>query len=728
MPDLEMQPIELWTGKQVFSVLVRPNAQMPVFLNLAVREKNYTGHERNGFYSVLLRDYDAHTAASCMNRLAKFSARWIGNHGFSIGIDDIQPREILYEQMSSKIKDGYKKCNELILSSSAETLEQKIIKELEDIRSSVGNVCMKELHWRNSPLIMSQCGSKGSPLNISQMVACVGQQLVHGKRAPNGFIDRSLPHFPINSETPAAKGFVGSSFSTGLTPTVFFFHTMSGREGLIDSAVKIPETGYISRNLMKGLEDLAVYYDQTVRNASGGIVQFLYGDDGMDPAKMEGKDGVPLNFDQLFMNVMATCPLQNQAVLSPSEILKFTDERLSRFDMSPEGGFTCRFKDLLEDFVKERAKISGISAKQLKVFLETCISRYKLKKIEAGTAVGALGAQSIAEPGRQMTFKTFHFAGVASMYITVGVPRIKEIIYAKKNISTPMITAFLCNDKAELSAHMVKNSIEKTVLGEVVDSIKEVLEADQPYVDVKLDMKRIGSLYMNISAKTVKQSILKHPKMKLEAQHVRVICNDKLRIEVPELDRSRLRYELHNIKSVLPKVVVKGIPTIERAVIEKKKKNEDNKEIDVYHLMVEGTNLLAVMGTPGIDGSKTTSNHVMEVQRTLGIEAARKIIISEIMSTMHCYGMSIDIRHVMLLADCMTYKESTVLKLASIGKSAEHIFNAAYSGKEDPIEGVCECIIMGIPMQLGSGMLKIRQRLDSIPEFKYPDPLISGVI
>ncbi|KAJ4819747.1 DNA-directed RNA polymerase subunit [Rhynchospora pubera] len=807
-----IKPIELWTGKQVFSVLVRPNAQTRVFLNLTVKEKIYIGNEtmcpadgwvyfrnselisgqvgkatlgngnKDGLYSVLLRDYNAHAAASCMNRLAKFSARWIGNHGFSIGIDDVQPGECLNEQKSREINEGYRKCDELITlysegslklepgCNAAETLEYKITEVLNKIRSDVGNVCMKELHWRNSPLIMSQCGSKGSPINISQMVACVGQQSVGGKRAPNGFIDRTLPHFPVNSKTPAAKGFVANSFYTGLTPTEFFFHTMGGREGLVDTAVKTADTGYMSRRLMKGLEDLALYYDQTVRNSSGGIVQFLYGDDGMDPAKMEGKDGVPLNLDQLFMKVMATCPNRNQGVLSPSEILKITDERLSRPDMSFEGGCSRRFKELLEDFVKKRVKlwrntrkslkldedwvenkkscpeervaanISGISAKQLQVFLETCISRYQLKKVEAGTAVGAIGAQSIGEPGTQMTLKTFHFAGVASMNVTLGVPRIKEIINAAKNISTPMITAMLSNDKDELSARMVKSSIEKTVLGEVVDSIKVVLKAGQPYVDVKLDMKIIDSLHMRISGETVQQSILKHPKIKLKAEHVRVIRNDKLRIYAPEVDRSSLQYELHNIKSILPKVIVKGIPTVERAVIEKKKKNENNKEIDVYNLIVEGTNLLAVMGTPGIDGSKTTSNHVMEVQRTLGIEAAREKIITEIMFIMRCYGMSIDIRHMMLLADLMTYKgevlgitrfgitkmKDSVLMLASFEKTAEHLFNASYSGREDQIEGVSECIITGIPMQLGTGMLKVRQRLDSIPEFKYqPDPIIS---
>ncbi|XP_064966340.1 DNA-directed RNA polymerase III subunit 1-like isoform X2 [Musa acuminata AAA Group] len=585
-----IKPIELWTGKQLFSVLIRPNARTKVFLNLMVKEKIYTKSEtmcpsdgyvyfrnselicgqlgkvtlgngnKDGLFSVLLRDYNSHAAASCMNRLAKLSARWIGNHGFSIGIDDVQPGEHLNQQKKKKIDEGYRECHELISlygkgkltlqpgCNAAQTLELKITGVLNQIRAIAGNVCMNELHWRNSPLIMSQCGSKGSPINISQMVSCVGQQSVGGRRAPNGFIDRTLPHFPINSKTPAAKGFVANSFYTGLTATEFFFHTMGGREGLVDTAVKTAETGYMSRRLMKGLEDLSIYYDETVRNASGGIVQFLYGDDGMDPAKMEGKDGIPLNMDQLFMKVMATCPPREHDMLSPTEALRIMDDRLAKYDMSPEGGCSAAFKKLLSDFVHKRvsalanmrkslkldetdmgrkdstvlenvaAKISGISSKQLEVFLETCISRYHSKKVEAGAAIGAIGAQSIGEPGTQMTLKTFHFAGVASMNVTLGVPRIKEIINASKNISTPIVTATLLNGRDVLSARVVKSCIEKTVLGEVAKALKIVLKSSRPYIVVKLDMDLIEALHMRVSAESVCHSILNHPKIKLKSE------------------------------------------------------------------------------------------------------------------------------------------------------------------------------------------------------------------
>ena len=137
----------------------------------------------------------------------------------------------------------------------------------------------------------------GSVINVSQMVACVGQQIISGKRVPDGFQDRSLPHFPKKSKEPPSKGFVRNSFYTGLSPTEFLFHAISGREGLVDTAVKTAETGYMQRRLMKALEDLTTQYDLSVRNSTGGVVQFRYGDDGLDPACLEG-DAQPIEFQR----------------------------------------------------------------------------------------------------------------------------------------------------------------------------------------------------------------------------------------------------------------------------------------------------------------------------------------------------------------------------------------------------------------------------------------------
>ena len=144
--------------------------------------------------------------------------------------------------------------------------------ELSQIREKAGEILKKKLPRHNAPLIMAVCGSKGSNINLCQMIACVGQQVVNGQRMPNGFFDRSLPHFEPHSKYPAAKGFVQNSFYNGLTASEFFFHTMGGREGLVDTAVKTADTGYLQRKLMKGLEDLVIKYDHTVRSSDETII------------------------------------------------------------------------------------------------------------------------------------------------------------------------------------------------------------------------------------------------------------------------------------------------------------------------------------------------------------------------------------------------------------------------------------------------------------------------
>ena len=163
---------------------------------------------KNAMFYVALRDYGASCAADFLNRLAKLSSRWMGNQGFSIGIDDVQAGSFLIEQKNLLVKKGYDDCDLLIQQAqrgelvnqpgmtSEATLEGKISGVLSEIRGNLGNLCMSSLNKYNAPLIMSQCGSKGSKINVAQMVTCVGQQIIAGSRVPDGFGDRSLPHFP----------------------------------------------------------------------------------------------------------------------------------------------------------------------------------------------------------------------------------------------------------------------------------------------------------------------------------------------------------------------------------------------------------------------------------------------------------------------------------------------------------------------------------------------------
>ncbi|KAM3202365.1 hypothetical protein P3L10_029989 [Capsicum annuum] len=312
---------------------------------------------------------------------------------------------------------------------------------------------------------------------------------------------------------------------------------------------------------------------------------------------------------------------------------------------------------------------------------------------------------------------------IRSLNVTLGVPQIKEIINAAKKITTPIITAKLLSAANLTGARMIKARIEKTLLGQMAKSVKIV---------ISLDMETIQVSQLCIDH-SVKQSVLQTSKLKLNEHQVKVLNPRKLEV-FPHADKAKLQFELHRLKNKLPSVVVKGITMVQRAVVNKEQQKDRKNDVkgETYEFLVEGTGLLAVMGTEGSDGRNTKNNDIMEVKQTLGIEAARVSIIDEINYTMSSHGMTIDLRHMMLLADLMTYKgdvlgitrhgvqkmKDSVLMLASFEKTTDHLFNASVNGKDDKIEGVSECIIMGIPMQIVTGMFKLRQWIGKILEMK----------
>ncbi|KAJ3036140.1 hypothetical protein HDV00_003052 [Rhizophlyctis rosea] len=837
-PPTIFKPVRLWTGKQVFNVLLRPKQDSTMFINLETKCKNFEkdvlttrykkkyirirntpqaeevereygpyhpsfcradnwlviynselmsgavdkaiigdGNKNSMFYTVL-RDYGPITAGECMNRVAKLSARWLANQGFSIGIDDVQPPAQLAKSKENAVQEGYDACDDTIRlskegklpnqagSTAEQTLEAKVSGILSKVREEAASACFRQLNKYNAPLIMALCGSKGSRLNVAQMVTCVGQQIISGKRIPNGFIDRSLPHFPRNSKVPAAKGFVRNSFYSGLTPSEFFFHAVSGREGLVDTAVKTAETGYMQRRLMKALEDLTAHYDSSVRNATGGVVQFTYGDDALDPASMEGENK-PVVFQRNLQHCMALYNHPEDERLLPWEITELVKSELGkpRFEKALSHAYLQSLTDFVQKEVVKKLvnarKAHGLPActeedetttieeeqtanlkmkvtkQQILKFLDICHHKYMRAMIEPGTAVGAVGAQSIGEPGTQMTLKTFHFAGLASMNITLGVPRIKEIINASKTIATPIVTSELVSGKyneigkgpmehqrfaAEVAARAVKARVEKTLLEDITEYVQEIIGPHECCLRFKFDIDAIRKLQLEINPDSVRHAILQAKKLKLDAAMVRFDGRDGVRVVVGDDrgDRAAMFHKLQSLKRSLPKVVVKGIPTANRAVI-----NDIEKEKKLQ-LLVEGYGMKEVMGMDGIEGTQTKSNHTLEVFKVLGVEAARQTIIDEIGNVMSGHGLTIDTRHMMLLADLMTFKgeilgitrfgiakmKDSVLMLASFEKTTDHLFEASFYGKRDHIDGVSECIIMGQPMEIGTGLFKLLQQTE----------------
>ncbi|XP_055335459.1 DNA-directed RNA polymerase III subunit RPC1-like [Paramacrobiotus metropolitanus] len=807
-----VKPEKLWTGKQVLSVVLCPNRErgygknaheLSGFLNVRTKGKNYTKNEdlcsndsflvihngelmagtfdknnvgtgsRKNLFCHLFHDCGSAYAADVIYRLTRVTAYFLTHRGFSIGIEDVSPSAALIQTKKEHIKAAYRKCEDLIDQlkrgvlenrpgcTKEETLESGMVQELSTVRDRMGKICFDSLPKTNAPLIMAQCGSKGSVINISQMAVCVGQQVISGKRIPNGFEDRSLPTVPRYSKEPLAKGFVENSFFSGLTPSEFFFHTMAGREGLVDTAVKTAETGYMQRRLIKCLEDVIVHYDRTVRNSVNEVIQLRFGEDGLDPASIEDED-YPIDLEHRWRHAISIYPFNSRL-----------DKHLSRWEVKMHwdravptmvvklGGQTFAesssevkyFLNNLEEFLKKKmAKMDAdeerygpvshsdvqcddrlyrhhVIEKQLNGFFGLCIQKRIKSHVEPGTAVGALCSQSIGEPGTQMTLKTFHFAGVASMNITLGVPRITEIINATTNIRTPIITTFLTNKVDERFARLVKAQLERTMLSDVTLIMSDVLSEDQIAVVFELAKDIIRSLLLPVNAQKIAVILKTHPKTSKLIRDVECYGNWIVKALINDDDfkgkkvdrKSAFLGRAHELRRLAGEIVVAGLPTASRAVIHKQ------TEDDGYRLLVDGTDLRAVLGLQGVNSNKTYTNNCMEIFRVLGVEAGRASIIQEVMYTMKSHGMSIDWRHYSLLADTMTARgnlygftrygmakmKDSALMLASFEQTVDHLYDAAYYGVTDDICGVSESVILGQDVRVGTGICKILPKTSS---------------
>lgn len=349
--------------------------------------------------------------------------------------------------------------------------------------------------------------------------------------------------------------------------------------------------------------------------------------------------------------------------------------------------------------------ICSITNNQLSEFFRILIKKYNKAKIVPGEAVGAVAAQSIGEPGTQMTLKTFHFAGVASMNITLGVPRIKEIINSSKTISTPVIYAKLQREEDLIAARIVKGRIETTKLSEILEYIKEVMSPKGCYLKLKLDTKTIDSLKLEIDMKKICDAILSTKKLKLKEKHIFMEGPNKIRIEPYDTSKENMYFTLQIIKKKISNVIISGIHSVSRAVINKKELEGGRLS---YNLAIEGSGLSDIMRIPGIDHKKCISNNIIEVEKVLGIEAARTTIINEIKFTMAGHSIHVDNRHLQLVADLMTFKgmvlgftrfgiskmKDSTLMHSSFEKTTDHLYDASFHSRNDIVNGVSECIIM----------------------------------
>jgi len=757
-----------------------------------------------------------------MNQIQQITNYWVLQSSFSIGVTDAVADLDTMGQIEETINKAKLQVLDLVRQGQrgeletqpgrtiVESFEQFVNKVLNTARDHAGKSAQASLDETNSVKAMVTAGSKGSFINISQIIACVGQQNVEGKRIPYGFKRRTLPHFSKDDLGPESRGFVENSYLRGLSPQEFFFHAMGGREGLIDTACKTAETGYIQRRLVKAMETVMARYDGTLRTSGGNIVQFLYGEDGMDAVWIErqqfdsltlAKDdfeekyflhvadsdfgydsqGLPflesdiadecrhdpevqvildreietLKEDQKILRVVmanresghesdvnsyapgnvkrviqnAVCQFRidksQPSDLHPKYVIQKVNGLLDRLvvvmgedslSMEAQTNATALYRILIRSLLSSKQVLMSyrLTEAALNWVIGEIEARFHQAKVNPGEMAGVLAAQSIGEPATQMTLNTFHYAGVSAKNVTLGVPRLKEIINVAKTMKTPGLTIYL-NEEVSGDADVAKivhSLIEYTVLGDLVklteiyydpDVKTSVVEKDREFVkdfyelsdETDDDLNRLSPWVLRVE---LNQTVFFDKKVRMseitdEIRNeygdvlnvlvsddnsddlvVRIRINNEVPVDggvdmlgnpVPEEEDVEMGQEddvfLKRLeKNILSTLKLRGVEDVKKVFMRGGAKrtiwNEETgfSVLDEWVLETDGTNLMAVLGIDYVDSTRTISNDIVEVIQVLGIEGVRGAVLSELRSVISFDGSYVNYRHLACLVDVMT--------------------------------------------------------------------------
>ncbi|MCD6196422.1 MAG: DNA-directed RNA polymerase subunit A'' [Staphylothermus sp.] len=355
--------------------------------------------------------------------------------------------------------------------------------------------------------------------------------------------------------------------------------------------------------------------------------------------------------------------------------------------------------------VIEKYKEKGLTVEELEKIIEETINRYEKSLVEPGEAVGTVAAQSIGEPSTQMTLRTFHYAGVREFNVTLGLPRLIEIVDARKKPGTPIMEIPLIDEYkySEEKAKEVARKIESTT----IENVSKEINVD-PYEGavIILDPEMLSDKGVKVEDVI---SILE----KLRLGKVYVDPEDPYTVHI-ELRPEKVDYtKIEKIRTKIANAKIKGIKGITKVIIQKRG--------DEYVLVAEGSNLAEVMKVPGVDYRRIYTNNIAEIEAILGIEAARAAIIREIKEVLEDQGLDVDIRHIMILADIMTWtgrirqvgrmgiagEKPSVLARATFEMTVQKLVEAATEGAIDPLLGVTENVIIGQQVPLGTGIVEI---------------------
>ena len=724
-PKGEKDGKKLYTGRQLFSLFLPKDFNFIItskwnksikgegkdvvikngeLISGVIDKASIGAEEPDSVLHRIAKDYGNDVAQQFLNSILVMLKTFITHRGFTYGYSDLWLSEDTHKEITEVIKKAYDKIGELIQQykegtlpltrglSPEEALELYLVNELSRARDRAGRLADRSFPNDNAGVIMASTGARGSTLNIGQMTAVLGQQSIRGKRIHKGYHNRSLPHFKINDTNPDAKGFVKSNYRDGLTPLEFFFHAMGGREGLVDTAVRTQQSGYMQRRLINALEHLKLEYDSTVRDPHGNIIQYLYGEDGIDPAKSD--HGEAVNISRI---------IESESVVD--EGTKANEDEIRHILHQNISNFNLKLKSNIESVLMQ----NKLSKQGIEKVIKKIIDLTERAMVEPGEAVGVVTAQSIGEPGTQMTLRTFHYAGVKERNVTLGLPRLIELVDARKKPITPTMDIYLDED------HRISREKALSVAKEIIHTkVVDVVE--------KTDIDYSGIIKLTFSENKLNDrgciltdifEILKGSKKKYDTT-----LDENEKSIVLKMNEEMDAQTLLLLKNKLLNTRIKGVPDIERVTIVKQ--NEE------WVIQTAGSNLSKIIYVEGIDLSRVTTNNVYEIWQTLGIEAARTALVREVTNTLEEQGLEVDIRHIMLVADLMTSKgylqqigrhgiagtKTSVLARAAFEITVPTIAKASMEGQTEALKGVTENVIVGATVPVGTGMVDLYMKVN----------------
>jgi len=359
-----------------------------------------------------------------------------------------------------------------------------------------------------------------------------------------------------------------------------------------------------------------------------------------------------------------------------------------------------------------------LTHKQFEKVVKKAVEKYEAAMVEPGEPVGVVAAQSIGEPGTQMTLRTFHYAGVREYNVTLGLPRLIEIVDARKTPSTPMMTIYL--EEGYRNSREKAYEVAKKILQVTIDDIADNISIGDGYISFTLNAEQMEKHEIKLDEviEAVKGAL---GKARSEKAEIVKEGNNAFTVMNEEMN-SALLYKL---RGKLASVVLRGIKGITKVYLEKTRNTQGEEE---WYIITQGSDLAKVIKFEGVDKTRTVTNNIYEIYEVLGIEAARNAIIREVISTLKEQGLEVDYRHIALLADWMTESgqikpvsragitlgKSSVLAKAAFEVTVNHLIGAAESAELDTLEGVTESVIVGNYIPMGTGMVELLVKLRSL--------------